>query len=414
MKLELHAIQQSPLHLANRQGAGNHSTTLDYLPGTAVRGALAMAYLNYPRLQKRVEQQLQPLGWTFQNYFNWLFLSGQVRFPNLYPHQRSLSLVVPLSARSCKRFTGFRDDDQLSETHGVKDVLLGEPDDFRCPAQPKRKPVCDAQMELPNRLQFYESTDGRIDGARRVKVERRLLTRTAMENATETVRPAMLYSLEALEEGGGGCPIFSGVLQADAPPELSPERQADLLQLLRAELGREELTNLQLGAARTRGLGTVKLEPLDHETFALPSLEDRFDQLQQVWRQTQSSSATPNVFTLTLNADAIVLDELWRYRSRLDEETLAREAPGAPPVELRRCFTRTRIVSGWNSAHRLPKEDELAIVKGAAFLYTTTADREILLVWLRQIEEQGIGERRSEGFGQVIACHPFHREVPRR
>jgi CRISPR-associated protein Csx10 len=94
---------------------------------------------------------------------------------------------------------------------------------------------------------------------------------------------------------------------------------------------------------------------------------------------------------------------------------LTREVPDAPPFELLpRCFTQTRVVSGWNSAYQLPKDDEVAITKGAAFLYRTETDMDILLAWLRQVEEQGIGERRAEGFGQVIVCHPFHWEVPKR
>ena len=135
MKLEVHAIPQSPLHLADRHGAGNHSSTLGYLPGTALRGALAMMYLNRVDLQQYITQQLQPLGWAFENYFNWLFLSSKVRFSNFYPRREHPSLVIPLSARTCKRFMGFVDDSSVGEAHGVVDVLLDEPVNLRCSAQ---------------------------------------------------------------------------------------------------------------------------------------------------------------------------------------------------------------------------------------------------------------------------------------
>lgn len=410
MKLELRAIPQSPLHLSDRHGAGNHADTLHYLPGTAVRGAMAAIYLNRADLQQRVAKRLESLGWSFADYFRWLFLSEQVRFPNLYPHRNSPSFVIPLSALSCKRFTGFVDETGIAEPHGIVDALLNESSDLRCSANPRRKPICGAPMEPIQG--FYESSDGRVHGARRVSVGRRVLARTAVENATEVVRPGMLYSLEALEEAGGDYPIFSGVLLADAPATMTSEHQADLIELLGEELRRDGLANLHLGAARTRGLGSVQIEIPYVEVATLPPLEDRFERLQEVWRQVRSTETAQTVFTLTLNADAIVLDILWRYRSLLDVQTLAREVPGMSPCHLRRCFTQTRIVSGWNSAHRLPKEDELAIIKGAAFLYTTTADRETVLTWLHQVEEDGIGERRSEGFGRIIVCHPFHWEVP--
>ena len=168
---------------------------------------------------------------------------------------------------------------------------------------------------------------------------------------------------------------------------------------------------LQIGAAKTRGLGTVHLDFFPEPTSPLVPLEERFDELQQVWSQVSEHDPDQKIFTLTLNSDAIVLDELWRYCSVLDECLLAREVDAALSCCLKRWFTSTRIVSGFNSAHRLPKEDELAITKGAAFLYTTTVCRSTLLSWLEDIETHGIGERRSEGFGQVIACHPFHWEV---
>jgi CRISPR-associated protein Csx10 len=223
----------------------------------------------------------------------------------------------------------------------------------------------------------------------------------------------MFYSLESIEEGGGGYAVFSGTLNSDAPPDLISEHQKALLGLLHEHIG-SQLSILSVGAARTRGLGRVRLELSEFDTPELMPLERRFAQLQEKWRETNSERSGETVFTLTLNSDAIVLDELWRYCSVLDEHVLASEAPGLPACHLgERFFTGTRIVSGWNSAHRLPKEDELAITKGAAFLYKSSADPQSLFDWLQTIEAQGIGERRSEGFGQIIACHPFHWEVPK-
>jgi len=30
---------------------------------------------------------------------------------------------------------------------------------------------------------------------------------------------------------------------------------------------------------------------------------------------------------------------------------------------------------------------------------------------LENIENEGVGEMRAEGYGAVLICHPFHREV---
>ncbi len=202
-KLELIAIPEAPLHFGNRQSTGNYSHTLDYIPGTALRGAVAMLYLQRDDLKQKIAKQLEAIGWSFQDYFDFLFLSGQVRFPNLYPKQEpeKSSFVIPLSARTCKRFDGFSNDrhHRPAETHGVCDILLHEPQTFRCVYQQMGDPVCDAPMEPI--AGFYQSDDGGVLGAISVTAPRRTLTRTAIENETETVQQSILYSLEAIEVG---------------------------------------------------------------------------------------------------------------------------------------------------------------------------------------------------------------------
>ncbi len=412
MKRELTATPESPVHLAEKLGAGNYSRTLHYIPGTALRGALAAAYLDREDLRWQINELLHHFESSFEEYFNWVFLSGLVRFENLYPRLDHPSFVIPLSARSCKLHSGFAAEDVIGKElpHGVFDILLFEPEGFRC-ATYRKNTVCGAPMEPLHG--FYQSANGEAQAGRRVNAGRRVLARTAIESGTEIVRQGMFYSLESIEEGGGGYAVFSGSLHSDAPSNLTFEHQQILVGLLREHIG-GQLSILSVGAARTRGLGRVRVALAEFDTPGLMPLDQRFAQLQDKWRETSPERSGETVFTLTLNSDAIVLDELWRYCSVLDEHVLASEASGLPACQLaERFFTGTRIVSGWNSAHRLPKEDELAIAKGAAFFYKSSADPQAVFDWLQTIEAQGIGERRSEGFGQIIACHPFHLEVPK-
>lgn len=419
MSQELRAYPQGPLHLSVSHAAGNHSETLPYIPGTAVRGALATGYLQRDSLKQEVNEKLQGTDWTFEDYFKWLFLSGEVQFPNLYPEG---GLVIPLSARSCKRSPGFVDENirgTRSDNHGVHgvfDTLLCAPPDLRCNYERQaggRRQPCDAPMEPM--AGFYRVKNGKNC---EVKPPRFIITRTAIENPTGIVQQGMLYSLEALQEISEG---YSGTLQSAAPSASDPRNTA--WNILRGHLSSEggerdgdfndpKLTCLAVGSNRTRGLGEIRIELHDVSPSVpgLPDLEQRFDLLQQTWQQVANFQVT--IFTLTLNSDAIVMDDLWRYISALDHNILSREFTDAPQCHLESgYFTGMRTVSGWNAAHGLPKEDDFAMVKGSAFLYTTSADRDILLPWLQRIEAEGIGERRNEGFGRVIACHPFHNEV---
>ncbi len=67
---------------------------------------------------------------------------------------------------------------------------------------------------------------------------------------------------------------------------------------------------------------------------------------------------------------------------------------------------------GWNNLHRLPRADEIAIKMGSVFLLGFQQPLDALLCQaLFNLYQQGIGLRRTEGFGQLRVAHPFHWEV---
>ncbi|MFQ6029326.1 MAG: type III-B CRISPR module-associated Cmr3 family protein, partial [Dehalococcoidia bacterium] len=327
------------------------------------------------------------------------------------------------SARSCKVWPGFIG--QHRDNHGVTDTLLGEPEVFRCqhPIRAgEQESVCGAVMERISG--FFTSQDGTpSQNARKERLSKRVLAHTSVENPSGVALQSALYSLEVLSENS---PPFFGDLRLSSPSHWDPAGSEAAEQIFSEHIGagssttdganRGTLTELRVGAARSRGLGLLKLdaEPQLSAVSFLPSLEERFDRLQKAWRQQTAYGEGCSAFTLTLNSDAILMDELWRFLTVPTPTLLRQEIPGGPECYLQpRYFTRARVVSGWNSAQRLPKEDALAVARGSAFIYTTRAARDEILDWLCQLEDRGIGERKSEGFGQVIACHPFHSEVSR-
>jgi CRISPR-associated protein Csx10 len=72
--------------------------------------------------------------------------------------------------------------------------------------------------------------------------------------------------------------------------------------------------------------------------------------------------------------------------------------------------------SGWNAAWGLPKDVELVTKMGGVFLFRLAAKpSQNFYSALSKLEEQGMGNRTSEGFGQVRICDEFHqifREQP--
>ena len=113
---------------------------------------------------------------------------------------------------------------------------------------------------------------------------------------------------------------------------------------------------------------------------------------------------------MLLLSDAILRADGWVPSVRLEPEMLGAAGIGAALV---RCYATADYRGGWNTAWGLPKDTELVAQMGSVYVYHTARriDDPDWLSALTQLEEQGIGERRIEGFGQVRVCEEFHQVI---
>jgi len=117
-------------------------------------------------------------------------------------------------------------------------------------------------------------------------------------------------------------------------------------------------------------------------------------------------------FALTLHSPLILCDPLLRYRGTVDEETLA-ELTDLPASTFHRLYQSAslRRVMGWSDLWGTPKMNEYAIETGSVFLFDYPPKaKDAVLTSLFALEEQGIGQRRNEGFGRVCISDSFHQE----
>jgi CRISPR-associated protein Csx10 len=78
-------------------------------------------------------------------------------------------------------------------------------------------------------------------------------------------------------------------------------------------------------------------------------------------------------------------------------------------LKLEVAYSSYNYRSGWNSAWGLMKDIELVTNRGAVYLFSTNKENENK--WtdkLKDLELKGVGNRTSEGFGQVQICNEFH------
>jgi CRISPR-associated protein Csx10 len=395
----------SPLAVGRQKPGGSISEAQDYIPGSVIRGAIAGQILREPNVDPD-----QP-GGDFQSLF---VDEGAAIFTNAYPTSRNKDTaqilpvhVLPATAVSSKNDSGFKSE--KDKNHGVFDTLIdrfcaegfGHLYDPNCPEDCKRVEPFGGFYSKQGKHYCTHSA------------ETRLLTRVGINRRRNTAQEKVLYSIEAINEKKR---------DKDNKKTWNPSffrssiylEDADLAQLLADYLTSNPL---RLGGSASRGLGKVEFqaEVKDYQADTATRIKQFNDALKKRWEKWESlfsNSKTPlpeghTFFTLNLQADAI-LTEQWR-RTTVVSETMLRQITGIedPELTLHASYSSYDYLSGWNSAWGLMKDVELVTNKGAVYLFSTP-NIKIWLPALEKLEQQGIGDRTCEGFGQLQICNEFH------
>jgi len=397
-----------------------------YISGTTLLGSLAALHrLSHPGDTAVFEQ---------------LFLSEQIRYPDLYPAsfkhdalQDSTSLPInplPKTAQSCKRYPGFKpQEDQEKDDddgHGVRDSLAdralfslagraqrnGQAVDWEALHKLLQAwtvcPVCKKPMD--HFTGYYRRSTIDVHMAK-AGAETRLQTRTGINRDTVTVQENILYSRRVFQEHAR----FQGELLVE--DDLAPVLQQFIKEIASTGL-------VRIGTGRSRGMGKVSL--------ALEAIreseQDRFTSFKQravafntkLREQVQSASGSlklaPFYFALTLHSPLILRDNLLRYRGVINEKLLQELLNiSADSFSLICQNADTRQILGWNELWGMPRTKEVAIDTGSVFLFVTTIEEEKaleeLLNALFKLEQAGVGRRKAEGFGRICVSDQFHQEV---
>ncbi len=380
IKVKLKLRLCSPLAIHQSRSGTQYIRTLDYIPGTALRGALAETYL----LKREKPNET----------FSTLFLSDKVCYGDLWPTTgNETSVLIPATARACKRF-------KLEHIKSFCDTLLdtwGTGNGYdKCP-----EPGCG---ETYDRVSGYLSD---LSSTSVLSPRNRLRINTAIARSTGTVAPEMLFTQHTLhgvqyKDNSRQEIFFQGTLMlTDAG--------------LKDELGRmlSAGRRFSLGAGRSRGLGEVMVESWEECTTEnnLPERWKRFNET--AWF---AGGEDKNFyFSLTLLSHLILRDEFLRpvlgnitpsHLGFPEGVEWVRYSSGQPVI-----FLNAVIISGWNTAQGLPKPDMVALSRGSVLFFQCEREQErAVLNRLIQIETKGLGERKEEGFGRVAVCYPIHYE----
>jgi len=417
----LEGIAETPIALPRCAEAGNFYESLPEVPGTAMRGALAGRYIRGQGWVDRVPENKE--GEIFEKWFeNHMIRFGPLRpLPDDLPEEiTAVTFPVPRSARSCKYEGGIEDK------HGVFDSLLFQARASNEPIDEKKRkcPLCQAPLEPLDTIWLVANWDDNLDSGSGIDYDPdyRISTHVGIGPAVgETANLSEEGRLFSLQHFPAGTRFRGWIAVGDSDMNLS--------QLGFDKIGEEHSIILRVGR-RSKSLGALKVW-ISAKSEQSPweqshkSVEKRFDNFQTAKDDVKKAKSFPFIeeefviFSLTFLTDTILFDDFLRpCRSITAYQIAERLGLNKSSVCRSGVYTGTRLIAGWNAAHRLPKENDIAIVAGSVFLFAVRKkdleEKEInLLQRLIDMENKGIGWRRSEGFGQVLVCDPFHLQTKR-
>jgi CRISPR-associated protein Csx10 len=396
INLEIKAL--SPLAIGRQKPGGSVSEADSYIPGSVIRGAIAAQILR--RANTSISEG---------DDFHALFLGeNPAIFQNAYPANikvKSDVRVVPATALSSKNKSGFKSKPNDPKHNGVFDTLIdrfcaqsyGHLYDPNCPVDGGRVDTFTGFYQFQNK--YYSPS-----------ANTRLLTRVGINRRRATSEEQVLYSLEVLNESQDNRekPIIytGGIFGSD-----------ELAESLQTFIDSHQ-EDLRLGGATSRGLGRVKITakpPIEIKSRVTNKIKLFNDKLHQRWDEWKNIFGNPiedlpenrTYFTLDLQADAI-LTENGRHTTVISEKMLQKfTGLSDSSLKLHAAYSSYDYRSGWNSAWGLMKDVELITNQGSVYLFST-AEENLWINALEDLEVNGVGDRPCEGFGQVQVCNEFH------
>lgn len=417
----------SPLAVRSDHAASRTANS-KYIPGNTLLGSLATIHRVF-----RPEQTEE---------FERFFLRGELLYSNLYPstlESKEIEQIeqgpvysIPRTAESCKRYKGFlpvKGED--GDGHGVRDNLvdwavfnLGKfyPSLKRLKALQDHRTCKWCGEPLHHFEGYYRPST--IDPERMVQTKNssRLQTHTGIDRDSGTVREGILYNRQVFEEGSK----FWGEIRLPVDEQLVTSFNSFLWEVKDSHL-------LRMGTGRTRGMGKVELSFEIKETDTVKDKRADFNQRTKdlnecIHIKIKDAEASEKdleklreqfFFALTLHSPVIFTDDFLRYRSRIDVEmlyelfdiTYDKQREQTNVYNLKSVYSNfsNRRITGWQELWGTPRTNEYAIDTGSVFLFQCDKDkREKVLDTLFNLEEQGIGNRRAEGFGRICVSDPFH------
>ncbi|HZQ07109.1 MAG TPA: RAMP superfamily CRISPR-associated protein [Anaerolineae bacterium] len=333
--------------LVTQLGSGdeNSAESLNYIPGSVLRNALAARYIAARTLKDAANDE------TCRK----LFFDERVFVLNSYRADRlgGRSLPIPLSWYAKKdelaKWTEGGEGTLTLYDGAVDDAIFGQESELKPFA--KRSDFC----SLPK-----SDDDERVVEPVPISHQINVHIQREHKRQLKTKGETNVFAYQALAAGE----IFCGAILAEDADALN--QFAQLLQ---------ETPEFRIGGSRSAGYGLIRISNVSRE---------------RNWHEATRGESDDGKIIVTLLSDVIGRDENGQFMDAIDARIGAREKG--------KSFRQMKQVGGFNRKWGLPLPQAHAIQAGSVFVFPRESLDENLL---QRALERGIGERRQDGFGRI-------------
>ncbi len=407
VSLVLDLIPLENMVLGNIKAKDNFFDSLDYVPGSQVRGAIAGLFGKELRSE------------AGKNDFKNSFFHEPALFSDFYPTTESVpSKPIPLSLRTCKYLPGLKRDPG-DESHGARDILISATlvkimrDEGLNVALNDRCMVKDCHAPLKNIFGYYTTPLASI--AKVMRVPGQVVTKTAINRKRWQSLEGKLYTYQLmdvnLELPENRRPHFMGIVSKVSPP-------------LASFINNINNETLFLGAARSRGYGAVKIKVDSYDNLlaairpgqAVERMRRFSDVIVDALKKAGIDQLRGHMleesrfFSITLTANMAIPPGDWQQY--LLDQLLNKLNIDSDKLFLENWIAICDYRGGYSDLYGIRKDLVPVIKAGSVFVCSCFDNRWCSESQLEKkvevLQREGLGNLREEGFGRLEFCDEVH------
>ncbi|MEG3862403.1 RAMP superfamily CRISPR-associated protein [Microcoleus sp. herbarium12] len=342
---------QQPILATSLQGDPNSDVSHSYIPGSTIRGMLISRYLR--------QQHIQDLD-ILDEKIRSLFFDSQTRYLNAYLFDREKKQrTLPVTLCLYKK----KGEDSPTEIYNF--IQLASP---HRPDAPKGLDDKFCIIDEYGYISLYKEL-------RRINIH----NQRNRKKGRGTNSSGAVFRYDAIDAGQ----VFQAVVLCNF------QKDADTIKSLLTPANDAETINAWIGGSQSAGYGHVTVELLPDE--------DTWTEIKIDWEE---RTQYRNKLTVTLLSDTIIRDDCGQ--STTDIQQFVKLISQALGIKLKHIdtYASSLNVGGFNRKWGLPLPQVPALAAGSVFVFEQP--EELNPQQIRDLEAQGIGERRVDGFGRVV------------